>query len=173
MVIIYQFGIRPKKILKRLKKGAVMDIKRKIFISTLCILIACSGCSGFSSKESEYDETKGESKEYEVNNDVFSNLENVSSAHVYSCISGELCTKKRKEITHLVSLLQSICLESIDEQDMADGQINFWFNEGEENVMDVINYGGYICANGKWYFTEDTDIMDEVEDILMSFEKVT
>lgn len=100
-----------------------------------------------------------------------SNLDNINTIYVSDCIHN-LCSKKKEDIDKIISLLQSIRLESVEVQEGAEGQLNFTLNEGAEEEMSIIYYPDYLCINEQWYETEDRDTMAEVENLLLEFDKV-
>lgn len=145
-------------------------MKGIIIILMACIVIGFCGC-GSTTEETDSMDNSVASQEDAINNDVFVNLDNINTIYVSDCIHN-LCSKKKGDIDKIISLLQSIRLEGVEAQEGADGQLNFTLNEGEEAKMSIIYYSDYLCINEQWYETEDKDAMEEVENLLLEFDKV-
>ncbi len=145
-------------------------MKGIIIILMACVVIGFCGC-GSKIEETDSADNSVASKEAAVNNDVFVNLDNINTIYVSDCIHN-LCSEKKEDIDKIISLLQSVRLESVEAQEGADGQLNFTLNEGEEEKMSIIYYPDYLCINEQWYETEDKGTMEEVENLLLEFDKV-
>ena len=131
------------------------------------MLIVFTGCDGFSNNKQDKS-----SKNIEKNNDLFDDINNVEKIETINYQGERLSSSKAEDITRIVTLFKQLKLErNDDEKDVnADGQLWIRIVQEEDESIEIIYASDYLIVNDRCYLIQDSDIMEQIEDIVMQFE---
>ena len=90
--------------------------------------------------------------------------------------AGERLSSNNSEyISKVVALLKQLKLERKDDKKDIDADGQMWFRivQEEDESIEITYASDYLLVNDICYLTQDSDIMSQVEDIIMDFDLVS
>lgn len=132
--------------------------------------IVFTGCSGSSNNQQEKS-----SENIEKNNYVFDDVNNIEKIETINYVGERLSSNNSEDISKVVALLKQLKLERKDDKKDIDADGQMWFRivQEEDESIEITYASDYLLVNDICYLTQDSDIMSQVEDIIMDFDLVS
>ncbi len=145
-------------------------MKKYIFMCFVIMAIVFTGCNGSSNNQQEKS-----SENIEKNNYVFDDVNNIEKIETINYVGERLSSNNSEYISKVVALLKQLKLERKDDKKDIDADGQMWFRivQEEDESIEITYASDYLLVNDICYLTQDSDIMSQVEDIIMDFDLVS